>query len=134
MKWYTGLSNICVLCGEINDSRDHLFFKFKYSSAVWIVVKKLCKLETCTNQWQDIENCVCQKRPNGNIWSVVQRLTWAASVYYVWNERNRRLFQNVKCNEDVVVKQIMKSDRERLINLHIASSFDVKRVKLLWGF
>lgn len=35
IKWYPNKSMTCSLCGEVNDSHEHLFFKCKYSMEVW---------------------------------------------------------------------------------------------------
>lgn len=80
MKWNLGVVMKCPLCKEVEDSRDHLFFQCKYSKQVWSSVKDLGNLGNSGEDWLDIENMISMKKANGNIWSVIQRLIWAASV------------------------------------------------------
>lgn len=132
IKWNPSINNLCALCKEVIDSRDHLFFHCKHSKVVWDSVKCLENLDSCCEKWQDIEDRITKKAANGNVWSVVQRLIWAACVCYVWYERNCRIFKQIECPAEVVAKQVINTVRAKLISLQMGMSKDVISVKKLW--
>ncbi|GJV76374.1 hypothetical protein Tco_1507958 [Tanacetum coccineum] len=53
------------------------------------------------------------------IWSVIQRLAFGASVYFIWQERNFRLFGGQSRTEDAVFKITVDSVRYRIIGLKL---------------
>ncbi|GJU48573.1 lysine histidine transporter-like 8 protein [Tanacetum coccineum] len=74
----------CPLCERQPDSHDHLFFECIFSLQVWNQMKR-------------------------SVRSVIVKLVFAASCYYIWQERNYRLFKNEKRSEDQVI-EVIKSN------------------------
>ena len=74
-------------------------------------------------------------RPAKNsIWSVIQRLVWGASVYFIWQERNIRLFGSNSRTEDELFKIITDSVRFRIMGLKINVTPDVISAAEVWNF
>ncbi|GJU00845.1 reverse transcriptase domain, reverse transcriptase zinc-binding domain protein [Tanacetum coccineum] len=71
----------CSLCDSQPDSHEHLFFECAFSS------------QPMANQYTAI--------------SVLERLLLAASTYYVWLERNNRIFKKVKRTPEEIIDIIM---------------------------
>ena len=65
--------------------------------------------------------------------SVVRRLILAASVYNVWKERNGRLFRDAKRSSDEVFKNIVDTMKNRLVELIVKESCDVRKMQSKWG-
>lgn len=93
----------------------------------------MAQLDNLDASWDGIENRMIMKKANGNVWSAVQRLLWAASVYYIWNERNNRLFKGTKNSVDVIVNQIISVVKGKLSGLKMTSSRNVEVMRQLWG-
>ncbi|PWA94920.1 RNA-directed DNA polymerase, eukaryota, Reverse transcriptase zinc-binding domain protein [Artemisia annua] len=59
---------------------------------VWKQLKKDIKISNVPEIWDQIvlmmENMAC----SNSIWNVVNRLIIAATIYYIWKERNDRIF------------------------------------------
>lgn len=128
LQWNQNIDGKCVLCKVESESRNHLFFSMSiFCSAIWNDVKKLC-----SENWQDIETAMCNKKANGRIWSVIQRSVCSVSVYYIWIERNSRVFKHVECSDAIVLKQITNTIRFRLLSLNIGMSRDVEEANKLW--
>ncbi|GJS32657.1 RNA-directed DNA polymerase, eukaryota, reverse transcriptase zinc-binding domain protein [Tanacetum coccineum] len=70
---------------------------------------------------------------NNSIWSVIQRLVFGASVYFIWQERNVRLFRNTERSEDVLFKQVMDTIRLKLMSLKIIKSMNMKIATDMWN-
>ena len=68
-----------------------------------------------------------------NIWIIVKKIVYAAVVYFLWQERNLRLFQNVKREWDVLWKVIEENMKLKLSSLKVVKSHDVETVFNIWG-
>ncbi|XP_071727085.1 uncharacterized protein [Rutidosis leptorrhynchoides] len=68
-KWLPNQVLRCSLCEKVNDSVNHLFFKCDYSLEYPYL---------------------------NNIWCILSRVVLAASIYYIWHERNGILFNKKK--------------------------------------
>nr|GEX72092.1 probable aldo-keto reductase 2 [Tanacetum cinerariifolium] len=73
------------------------------------------------------------RRLKNNIWQIVNKLILSAIVYYVWNERNKRIFKNeTKTNENLVTI-IKKHVSYMLMGLKVKSSSALVMVAKTWG-
>lgn len=85
----------CVLCYCGYESHSHLFFDCPFSSLIWKAVKSKCDLVLpdcdllAAVHWGSIHY------KDNSMQSNVFKLCIAASVYYIWKERNGRVFQQV---------------------------------------
>ncbi|KAJ9557338.1 hypothetical protein OSB04_011952 [Centaurea solstitialis] len=93
----------CPLCGMGADSHDHLFFQCVYSREVWRRLKATVNLHGFPEVWSTIMEYLNENR--GPRW-LIHRLALSGAIYFIWRERNRRLFQDVNQPELVVFKQI----------------------------
>ncbi|XP_024963616.1 uncharacterized protein LOC112503869 [Cynara cardunculus var. scolymus] len=80
----------CSLCRQCMDSHFHLFFQCPYAREVWDSILHVMALTDMPSTWDLFMETIsdsnrCPKR-------LKQKLAVAASVYYIWQERNRRLF------------------------------------------
>ena len=68
-----------------------------------------------------------------NIWNTVNKLISAPTVYYLWNERNKRMFQDTKRTEEEVIVVIIKYMEDALQSLRVKKSIVVKLVAEIWN-
>ncbi|KAK1419309.1 hypothetical protein QVD17_28474 [Tagetes erecta] len=57
----------------------------------------------------------------------------AACAYFIWQERNNRMFANHARPPDTLVKLIVEAVRYRLMGLKLVRKVDVARVLGGWG-
>ena len=69
-----------------------------------------------------------------SIWSILQRLLIGATVYYLWQERNRRIFQGNARSLDELCSQIRDVVRLRVMSLKIKASVQVFDAADVWDF
>ncbi|KAJ9536739.1 hypothetical protein OSB04_un000124 [Centaurea solstitialis] len=101
----------CVFCGNGQDSHDHLFFMCSYTREVWQRVKHEVGLHGFPELWSDILILLADNRgPRRK----VQKLALVGSVYFIWMERNRRLFRDLSVAPIQLYKQIMEAVWTRL--------------------
>ena len=114
VKWYPGKQVSCPLCETCPDSVTHVFFEWPFSNKIWRELKKKSQQEELSNNWNEILNGLISKLCNKSIMSILRRIVLAACVYYVWNERNKRLFANEKRDYKVLLTVIVNNIRLKL--------------------
>ncbi|XP_022040699.1 uncharacterized protein LOC110943257 [Helianthus annuus] len=106
------------------DSRDHLFFECSFALQVWNKVRSFTNMEDINGGWSDImawmnHNSSLQKPDN-----VISRLVVAAATYFIWQERNSRLFSRNHRTAMVVSHEIITTVRLRLLSLKFKRRFE----------
>ncbi|PWA70379.1 RNA-directed DNA polymerase, eukaryota, Reverse transcriptase zinc-binding domain protein [Artemisia annua] len=103
----------------------HLFFSCEFSRRLWERLKPLAKLEMVGYEWASVISSIVNKSANNTIWSVIQRLSFGAIVYFIWQERNIRRMQQISRSEEVVFNCIVNTIRFKLLGLTLKYSKDV---------
>ncbi|GJT37282.1 hypothetical protein Tco_0937147 [Tanacetum coccineum] len=111
----TRLVSSCSLCGDQPDSNNHLFFKCGYSTQVWDHMKDLAALSNVVGGYKDVVDFLSSYANRRSCKSVIAKLVFSASVYYIWHERNARLFSNQKRSSIQLTEIITSVIRLKLI-------------------
>ncbi|GJT53331.1 RNA-directed DNA polymerase, eukaryota, reverse transcriptase zinc-binding domain protein [Tanacetum coccineum] len=120
---WSGLNNLrCSLCNKTQDNHNHLFFGCEFSSKVWNCLKGLMKLDNAPSDLYQVLNYILVRPLGQSVWSIIQRLGIGATVYFLWQERNLRTFQNKERSVDSVCCIIKDYVRLRLLSLKIKKS------------
>lgn len=83
--------------------------------------------------WHRIIDELSQLKANRNIWSVIRRLVLGATVYFIWQERNTRLFKSNERTEEVLIQNIMDSIKWRIMSFVVKENENVKTVEKKWN-
>ncbi|GAV89207.1 zf-RVT domain-containing protein, partial [Cephalotus follicularis] len=84
----------CVFhCGEL-ESTDHLFFQCSFSANVWLDVLRLCNISRPILPWANEVLWMSAHAKGNQFHHRIRKLAFAATVYHIWLERNRRCFNN----------------------------------------
>nr|GEZ69598.1 reverse transcriptase zinc-binding domain-containing protein [Tanacetum cinerariifolium] len=67
----------------------------------------------------DVVDSMVRRCGKNNIGNVVDKLILAASVYFIWQERNFGLFKNKSKSEDVLIHFIYVSVRSKLMTVRV---------------
>ena len=84
-------------------------------------------------EWNDIILDLADGHNGNNIESVVKSLSLAASVYFIWNERNNRIFREEDKNTEEVTNKILDIVKMKMLSLKVKNSFAVKNVERRWS-
>lgn len=140
-KWKIENFQFCAFCKDVKDSHCHLFTEYSYAKQVWEGFKGLANMDSvidgiCSGNL-DLKGLIDKlvNRPiSKSIWSVIQRLVLAATVYHLWQERNFRLFQKKYRAALVLIQRIIEVVRLRLLGLKINCSVQSKLASDIWKF
>jgi len=83
---------ICPLCQNAEESHAHLFFNCDWSSSLWRKARLWLKLHnnmpSLSRATRVLQNNKKGLRPR------MRRVSLAVLIYLIWEERNRRIFNN----------------------------------------
>ncbi|XP_071687679.1 uncharacterized protein [Rutidosis leptorrhynchoides] len=125
-------SLLCSLCKLQHDSHNHLFFECKFSLEVWERVKRLIDFPSIGNKWKEIvqQFVPVAKRKVARV--IVAKIVFAATVYFVWQEHNARLFRGESRNLTQVFNIIFGTVRLKLMSVKFKESPHVHKLKMAW--
>lgn len=107
------LQQECLLSGEKNETRDHLFFACPYSYMVWIRVTGRLFGTRITPDWQDTVAKIQHDR-RSKLDKVLVRMVFQMTVYHVWRERNARRHGKAWIPLEKLLSQIDKTMRNTI--------------------
>ncbi|GJZ22668.1 putative gag-pol polyprotein [Tanacetum coccineum] len=120
LQWDVGSSidlNLlkCPLCDLVPDSHDHLFFECSFSSQVWSMVRVLCGMDTIPPHLSDVVAFIVPLSKGKTVVNIISRIVVAATSYYIWLERNGRLFKKKTSTPGQIVDVIFSTVRLKLV-------------------
>nr|GEW81642.1 hypothetical protein [Tanacetum cinerariifolium] len=102
---------------------------------LWEMLKIMARLEDLSNVWAEIISGIVNKPACNGIWSIIQILVLGAMVYFVWQERNFRLFRKCERSDDKLFLIITETIRLKFTGLTLLkASLDVKKATEVWKF
>lgn len=106
----------CVLCGERDESRDHLFFACSFSFTVWSEVTGKLLGHRLDLDW-DITLASLLGGLASNDKNILFRMCFQVTIYFVWRERNTRIHGGTFCFVPQMVRLIDKQIRNKIVSL-----------------
>ncbi|KAG5396870.1 hypothetical protein IGI04_018684 [Brassica rapa subsp. trilocularis] len=113
-KW--GIQQGCVLCGERDETRDHLFFVCLYSYTVWDRLASRLVGRRINPDWQDMLRFI-QTGATNRTDQILIRLVFQAVVFSVWRERNGCRHQQSLQGTEQMIKAIHKGVKNMICSL-----------------
>ena len=131
-RWYPDKVLTCPLCECCLDSLNHLFFEGSFSIKVWNELKNKAERNDLPNKWDEIIRNMVNTKHNRSIKSVLSRILLAACVYFIWHERNKRIFTNDKNDAKEVIMNVINYMRLKLSSLNVRKSTQIVKVCKSW--
>ncbi|GJT90405.1 DUF4219 domain-containing protein [Tanacetum coccineum] len=122
----------CSLCGTQPDSHEHLFFECSYSSKVWTLIRGLVGMDAVPPV---LDNISAWFQPMGNkrtIQNIVGKILFATASYFIWLERNNRLFKNNRRTSEELRDAIVVTVRLKLTTFRFKNKAKVHSLFSLW--
>ncbi|XP_059635048.1 uncharacterized protein LOC132277252 [Cornus florida] len=121
-KHYT---NVSYLCPSNWESIDHLFFKCKFSRAIWDFIQNVARFYIRPDYWKELIPWCSSHWSNEGY--TIHKLMLSAAVYYIWLERNARAFRNKASNAPHTINLIKSCIRARIVSLVLKSGVELKQ-------
>ncbi|GJW63155.1 reverse transcriptase domain, reverse transcriptase zinc-binding domain protein [Tanacetum coccineum] len=126
------LGTVCSLCESIPDSHEPLFFECSFAHGVCDRLKHFAGLDSSNPNIYDIIQSILPIAKRRTMKSVVAKIVVAATAYFIWQERNWRLFKKSKRTNDQIVDCIKTSVRLKLLSCKLKKSKNGERMARLW--
>ncbi|GJS82037.1 putative ribonuclease H-like domain-containing protein [Tanacetum coccineum] len=97
------------------DSHEHLFFECSYSSKVWSLLHGLVGIDVVPPV---LENIISWFQPLANkrtVQNIMGKILFAAATYFIWLERNNRLFKLTRRSPEELRDAIVVTVRLKLV-------------------
>ncbi|KAJ6749233.1 hypothetical protein OIU79_030179 [Salix purpurea] len=128
-----GSNGTCSLCNSQIETHDHLFFDCTYSRLVWEQVNRLTDLTWPNLPWQDLLTWASQKWTSKFQFShLLAKLALSTTCYFLWQERNKRFFQQAHRPHNATATDIIQQIRRQVNNLKKQYTISAAR-QFLWG-
>ncbi|XP_013616934.1 PREDICTED: uncharacterized protein LOC106323340 [Brassica oleracea var. oleracea] len=126
-----GIQQGCVLYGERDETRDHIFFACPYSFTVWdTLVNRLTGRKTDPD-WMHILQFV-SKNNLQQLYKILVKMVFQTCIYHVWKERNERRHQTGYRTVQQVVRIVDKTMRNRITSLWYKSEHKLAELMHTW--
>ena len=111
-----GIVQPCLLCGEPDETRDHLFFACPFSFTVWLDLVGFILGPNANPDWTTTITSITSNRRKETDRCLL-KLALQASIHSIWRERNSRRHNNNPTSTGQLVHYIDKTIRNRLSSL-----------------
>ncbi|GJW21414.1 RNA-directed DNA polymerase, eukaryota, reverse transcriptase zinc-binding domain protein [Tanacetum coccineum] len=133
MTWHQGDPLKCSLCKTMPNNHSHLFFECPNSEKVWEKMQSKSNMDWRNSNLQAVVSMLAAKAFRNNINHITNRLIISATVYYIWNERNKRSFQNSSRYVEELIGCIEGNITDMLKSLKVKNYSNVMIVANKWG-
>jgi hypothetical protein len=111
----------------------HLFFECSSTKAIWWHVCDRCDIPRMTKGWEEWIRWATVMWHGKSFVNFSRKLGFAAAVYYIWQERNARIFAGMSRTPNLVFDQIECIIREKLDLMRKALPTDENiRIQSAW--
>ncbi|XP_019252716.1 PREDICTED: secretory carrier-associated membrane protein 2-like [Nicotiana attenuata] len=92
-RWRIQVDQECVLCKRASETIQHLFFECPYANALWSKLLVWQGIKRPVYGWDEELRWAEKWTKRKNAAAELYKMALTATVYYVWQERNIRIFQ-----------------------------------------
>jgi hypothetical protein len=125
--------NRCSLCLRNNEDHNHLFFECSYTKAIWWDVCDRCDIPRMTKGWDEWIRWATVSWHGKSFVNFSRKLSFAATVYHVWQERNARIFAGMSRTPNLVLNQIECIIRDKLdLMRNVVPTNENTRIQRAW--
>ncbi|XP_019252833.1 PREDICTED: uncharacterized protein LOC109231641 [Nicotiana attenuata] len=97
----------CPLCKAEAENIDHLFFMCPFSMKIWVTMLRWMKINRPVMDWNH-ELTWAEQHCGGKAKAEIYRMTLTGSIYYIWQERNSRIFKGVESNAEAITRSLVQ--------------------------
>ncbi|XP_019252821.1 PREDICTED: uncharacterized protein LOC109231629 [Nicotiana attenuata] len=108
--WLRGLGYVedvtCSLCNSEEETVDHLFFKCTFASRIWTAMLQWQGIQRQPMMWANELEWAGKYYRGRSTTAELHKLVLAGTLYYIWQERNGRIFNRLQRSEVTLSRAI----------------------------
>lgn len=130
-KWGVGQQTGCNFCDSVDETRDHLFFECRYSSAIWTNLAGPIMGTGFSKRWNQINGYISNSiLPKTMLFLL--KYVLHSTVYHIWKERNCRRHGSQPIPTTIQIKLIDKNVRNRISSIRSTGNKDYEDGLIKW--
>ncbi|XP_026383568.1 uncharacterized protein LOC113279071 [Papaver somniferum] len=111
-KWGTISDPTCILCGNAEESENHLFHECYFSSEIWrSLLLKMRIIKGLESSWDEEVNWCAQAFTGSSCMVMIKKMVLNSFVYQIWRECNNRIFRTQNGSQEQVSVLIIQEVR-----------------------
>lgn len=126
-----GMIQGCTLCGEVDETRDHLFFACPYSYTVWHGLANRIMGSHTDPDWQLTLDHMEGLR-DGSMDTILIKMLFQTTIYHIWRERNARRHHTSWMTAEAMGKTVDKAIRNRISSLKYKAGHKLEGLMRRW--
>ncbi|XP_020272339.1 uncharacterized protein LOC109847522 [Asparagus officinalis] len=110
-------TNTCTLCSHQQpETCKHLFFECDYSVYIWNRVMDWLNYKWRSCSWDNVVDWYTLRLKGEGFMKKLKRMALYVSVYAIWQERNRRIFQSIARGPEPVFRSVKITILSKILN------------------
>nr|TKR85033.1 hypothetical protein D5086_0000251720 [Populus alba] len=123
----------CILCGLHTETHGHLFFECPTSQLVWQTVNAKANIYWPCCTWQNLLQWgTTHYSRKKDIQHLIARLVLSASVYILWHERNKRVFNHQYQSAANIAEEVFQQVRTQITTMEFRGTIPAA-ICNIWG-
>lgn len=131
--WQTVGSPRCAFCNNQRDSPNHLFFECAFCQEVRDYFLQLGVGIPRHLPWSNLVEFASEHWKGKSLANIINKIVLGSLVYYIWQERNLRMFQKHHRSTGQVIKSIVETSRLKIMGLKIRKSNRIFPILRRWN-
>ncbi|XP_012847446.1 PREDICTED: uncharacterized protein LOC105967395 [Erythranthe guttata] len=103
---YRNIVKTCVMCGAVNEDREHLFFRCSLSHEVWDRIRVRLGISQRPTTIRAALKWLTKDVKGKSYRSKTRRCALASVVYHIWEARNKWRFGKTETTTTALVRKI----------------------------
>lgn len=131
--WQTEGNLVCPFCKDQRDSVHHLFFSCEFCREVLrFFIRKEVHIPDYLS-WDQVIQFAANSWNGRTIVAIVNKLVLGALIYFIWQERNMRLFQLQSLSLNQIIALVEEAVRFKILTLKVKCNSRVIKVLETWN-
>ncbi|KAL0361808.1 UNVERIFIED_CONTAM: hypothetical protein Sradi_3865300 [Sesamum radiatum] len=131
--WLHHINGTCSLCsGGYVETHQHLLFDCQYSPLCLASIRRRVRFPWPFRDWMTGIRWISSRWRGKHVVNAAYWTLLASVVYHIWQERNRRQFQNEERTPMVLGRCIVKECRQRIISDNLPNSISTCALYRIW--
>ncbi|KAJ9564713.1 hypothetical protein OSB04_000679 [Centaurea solstitialis] len=137
--WNINQDQKCIFCLNYNESHSHIFVDCSYAKEVWLNMLGISRMGFLFRNegdlvfgWPDLVSNMNGISCGKSCWGLLQRWVLGAVVYYIWQERNARLFQGKVRNAEGLCNIIKSCVKLKMMGSKFKTGPSLKKMMEVW--
>ena len=107
----------CPLCNSQNETLNHLFFHCRIGNQIWANVKRWLGISRAMQTLKAAVKWMIKEARGTGFPAKIKRIGLACTVYYIWEARNKRLFEDKIEQPEAISRRIQIQSYKILYSL-----------------